>query len=85
MAQEPKNHALALLREMREESRAFWRRSDEKLDRLIENVADLKRRMTSVEVQVAQLHGDFAGQSARIDRIETRLGRIERRLDLVGA
>jgi hypothetical protein len=43
----------------------------------------LKRRVTSLENQTASLHVDFAGQSARLDRIEVRLDRIERRLDLV--
>jgi hypothetical protein len=54
-----------------------------KLDRLSDDVSDLKRRMTSLETQVALLHGDFANQSLRIDRIDIRLERIERRLDLV--
>jgi hypothetical protein len=62
------------------------------LERLLEgqrlahdDMQDVKRRLTSLEVQVATLHGDFAGQSLRIDRIEQRLGRIEQRLDLVEA
>ena len=62
---------------------ATLHRIDGKLDRLTDEVVDLKRRMTSLESSVALLHGDFAGQSARIDRIEIRLDRIERRLDLV--
>ncbi|HWK45269.1 MAG TPA: hypothetical protein VNT30_11130 [Stellaceae bacterium] len=52
---------------------------------LQEDVTDLKRRMTSLEQVVSLIHGDFAGQSARIDRIEDRLHRIERRLDLAPA
>lgn len=63
----------------------YLRRIDMKIDRLTEDMADVKRRLTSLELQVAQLHGDFAGQSARIDRIEQRLDRIERRLDLTAA
>ena len=66
------------------------RRSDEKLDRILGDLGDLKRHLTSVEQQIAVLqqqtgllHGDFAGQSARIDRVDQRLDRIERRLDLV--
>jgi hypothetical protein len=39
--------------------------------------------MTLPDIQVAHLHVDFAGQSARLDRIETCLDRIERRLELV--
>ena len=62
----------------------YLRRLDGKMDRLSDDVADVKRRMTSLETKVVLLHGDFAAQSERIDRIETRLERIERRLDLVG-
>jgi hypothetical protein len=58
------------------------RRIDGKVDRLSDDVRDHKGRMTSLEASVAQLHGDFAGQSLRIDRIEGRLDRIERRLEL---
>ena len=61
------------------------RRMDAKLDRVVEDMADVKTRITSLEAQVAQLHLDFAGQSARIDRIEKRLDRIDRRLDLLPA
>jgi tetrahydromethanopterin S-methyltransferase subunit G len=74
MSEEPDNLVLRYLRRM-----------DEKLDRVIDDIADLKRRMTSLEQAVSLLHGDFAGQSLRIDRIEARLERIERRLDLTAA
>jgi hypothetical protein len=59
------------------------RRMDDKLDRAIGDIQDLKQRMTSLEQRVALLHEDFAGQSLRIDRIDIRLDRIERRRDLV--
>jgi archaellum component FlaC len=52
------------------------------LDALRDDVREIKRRMTAVEVQLANVHSDFAGQSGRIDRIEDRLERIERRLDI---
>lgn len=60
----------------------YLRRIDEKVDLLIEDVRDVKRRLTSLEMTVAQIHGDFAGQSMRIDRLENRLDRIESRLDI---
>ena len=44
------------------------------------DVRDMRGRLTSIEVSVANLHGDFAGQSERIDRLEGRLERIENRL-----
>jgi len=46
------------------------------------DVRDIRGRLTSVEVSAANLHGDFAGQSERIDRLEGRLERIEHRLRL---
>ena len=61
------------------------RRMDTKIDRLTDDMSSVKQRLTSLEAAQALLHGDFAGQSLRIDRIEQRLERIERRLDLVDA
>lgn len=55
------------------------------VDKVDEGMQDLKRCMTSLELQVSTLHGDFAGQSMRIDRIEERLDRIEKRLGLIDA
>ncbi len=74
MANEPENILLVYLR-----------RLDEKMDRIIEDVQDVKRPLTSLEAAVAMVHGDFAGQSLRIDRIETRLDKIDRRLDIGNA
>ena len=64
---------------------AYLRRLDEKMDLLSASMADLGRRVTSLESKVVLLHGDFAAQSERIDRIEQRLDRIERRLEIVPA
>ena len=66
MADEPESITLIMLR-----------RLDTKMDRLIDDVADLKARMTGLEEAVS-------GQSRRIDRVESRLDHIERRLDLAG-
>ena len=60
----------------------YLRRLDEKVDRLLDDMREVKQRLSSVEVSVAHLHGDFAAQSGRIDRLENRLDRIEHRLDL---
>jgi len=56
----------------------YLRRMDEKLDRLIEDVGDLKVRMTALEEGVA-------GIQRRIDRLEVRVDRIDRRLDISDA
>ena len=55
----------------------YLRRIDEKVDRLIDDVGDLKSRMSSVEE-------GLAGVNRRIDRMELRLDRVERRLDIIG-
>ena len=67
MAKEPEDFTLVLLRRM-----------DEKLDRLIDDVGDLKVRMTAVEESVVGVH-------RRLDRLELRIERIEKRLDLTEA
>ena len=64
---EPENHTLVLLRRM-----------DAKLDRVIEDVHDLKVRTSSVEEGIAGIH-------RRLDRLDVRVDRIERRFDLVDA
>ena len=65
MAEEPDNLVLQLLRRM-----------DTKLDRVLEDVSDLKVRMTHVEE-------GLAGVNRRLDRLEARIDRIEQRPDLV--
>ena len=67
MVDEPENLILSLLRRM-----------DSKLDRVIDDVQDLKIRMTAVEE-------GLAGVNRRLDRIEVRVERVERKLDLVDA
>jgi hypothetical protein len=74
MAAEPDNIVLTYLR-----------RIDEKVDRVIADVQDLKFRMTSVEERLAGVEASIAGTNRRIDRVEQRLDRIERRLDLTEA
>jgi len=65
MTDEPDSLTLVLLR-----------RIDGKLDRLTDDVQDLKVRMTHVEE-------GLAGVNRRLDRLEVRVDRIERRLELV--
>lgn len=60
----------------------YLRQIDGKLDRLIADVRELKGRVTRVDANIALLYSDNATTSARIDRIEDRLGLIERRLEL---
>ena len=52
------------------------------VDELRLDVADLKTRVTAVEITMGQIMSLLAAQSGRLDRIEDRLGRVERRLEL---
>lgn len=56
----------------------YLRGIDGTLDRLIDDVGDLKVRVTALEDGMAGIH-------RRMDRFEARLDRIEKRLDLVDA
>ena len=67
MAGEPDNMVLIMLRKM-----------DEKLDRLSDDVKDMKLRMTDVDE-------GLAGVNRRLDRLEVRVDRMERRLELSDA
>ncbi len=53
----------------------FMRQVDAKLDRVIDDLADIKVRVTNVEENLVALN-------RRADRMDLRIERIERRLDL---
>jgi hypothetical protein len=55
------------------------------VDELRLEVTDLKTRATTVEITMGQIVTMLAGQSARMDRIDERLARVERRLELTDA
>lgn len=68
----------------------YLRRIDERTARTEEDIRDVKRRLTSLELSVGRLTSDigglredYAGMPLRMDRFDARLERIERRLDLV--
>ena len=70
--------SLEMLGQMMRQVLDSLRRVEDKLD-------DQGRRVTSHDLSIAGNHCDFAGQSLRIDKMEARLSRIERRLDLADA
>jgi hypothetical protein len=49
----------------------YLRRIDGKIDRLTDDIQDLKH-VTSLEGQIASIRGDMAAMSFRIDRIENQ-------------
>ncbi|BDA84450.1 hypothetical protein Sa4125_19920 [Aureimonas sp. SA4125] len=57
---------------------AMLRRMDTKLDRGLEELHDVKVRLTAVEENLAGVH-------RRIDRLDERIQRIERRPELTDA
>lgn len=57
------------------------KRLNRKVDRLAENMRDVKQRLTAVETSVARVQGDLTAQSRRIDELDARLERIEHGLD----
>ena len=63
----------------------YLREIDGKIDRIREDIADLKSRVPGLEANFAILAGQMATLSSRLDRIEIRLDRIERRLGLLEA
>ena len=74
MADSPDNLVLALLRKL-----------DAKVDRLGEDMREVKTRLGLLEGQYASLSGQYASLSVRLDRLDERVARIERRLELADA
>jgi phage shock protein A len=63
------------------------RRLDTGMDDLRADSAEVKQRLTTLEVRIGSLRltesGHYAQVMQRLDRHETRLDRIERRLELI--
>lgn len=72
MTEETENPVLEIMRKVRNSQ-----------ERTEQDIADLKVRMSSVETMLGQQLIQFATLNTRMDRFDERLGRIERRLDLV--
>jgi predicted nucleic acid-binding Zn-ribbon protein len=72
MTEATENLVLELLRKIRASQ-----------ERMEQDVADLKARISSVEIVLGQQQIQLAALNGRMDRFDERLGRIERRLDLV--
>ena len=60
-------------------------RMDTRLDTIQADIREIKDRMGNMERQQADLLANYASLSHRLDRLETRIERIERRLDLAEA
>jgi len=60
----------------------YLRRIDERLDRVDTSLQNLIARACSVAAQVAGLRKDFVRLEVRVDQMDDRMKRMERRLDL---
>lgn len=61
---------------------AFLRRLDAKLDQVLKDVSEVRARLGQLETGQAQIQVTLAEHSVRFDRMNERLSRIERRLDM---
>jgi hypothetical protein len=53
------------------------------LDRMESDIGEIKARVGRLEADIAQVHVTLAEHSLRFDRLDGRVTRIEKRLDLV--
>ncbi len=74
MTEETENLVLEMLRRIRASQ-----------ERMELDVIDLKARVSSIEQVQGNILNQIGGLGVRMDRIEERVARIERRLDLVDA
>ena len=67
----------------------YLHRLDANMDRVREDLADLKQRVTALEIQfsrhIATEASHYASVVTRLDRIEQRLDRLKRHADVVPA
>ena len=67
--------------------REQFARTNDKIDALRADMAEVKQRLTTLEIQsgnfMASEQSHYGATMQRLDRLESRLDRIERRLDLV--
>ena len=55
------------------------------LDSMRLDMLDLKVRMSAIETNFGQMSYQIGGINGRLDRLDERVARIERRLDLIEA
>ena len=60
----------------------YLRRTDRKVDGLVEEFRHFNLRVAAAESHIAGMHMGDVQQGGEIDRIKLRLDRVERRLEL---
>ncbi len=63
----------------------YLRRIDGRMERMEQDISDIKHRLGHLEESVGTLATGYAGLQIWMDRLEGRLERIERRIDLSDA
>jgi ubiquinone biosynthesis protein UbiJ len=61
------------------------RRLGQQVQSIADDIGDIKLRITATEEHLASMMMSIAGVNARMDKIDARVARIERRLDLTDA
>lgn len=83
MTDNTENLVLEHLRALRNELRDFRTKTENEFQDVKLRLSAIERNQTKNHADYAELYGDHARQQAAIDRINNRLDKIERRLDLV--
>lgn len=61
------------------------RRMDQRMQVMADDIGDIKLRSTATEEHLASIMMSIAGINSRMDKIDARVGHIERRLNLTDA
>jgi predicted nucleic acid-binding Zn-ribbon protein len=82
MTENVENLLLEQLRLLRNEVKSQGIKSDEQFQTLALRLSSIEERLTLLERAVINIHGDIGAVHVRLDRLDGRTSRIERRLDL---
>lgn len=80
MSEAPENHTLHLLREMRDESRAFRKEMRERFDGVDKRFSGVEERLDSIQSAVGGLAYIQADQRLQFEELEARVKRLEEQL-----
>ena len=82
MADNVENLVLEHLRLLRNEVRDQGAKMDEQFQTIRLRLGSIEERLTLLERAVINIHGDMGAVNTRLDSLDSRVDRIERRLEL---
>ena len=85
MSETPENHTLHLLREMRDEGRAFRKEMREGLEQARQDRQEMRGQLDSIQSAVGGLAYIQADQRLQFEELEARVKRLEDKIGLTGA